>query len=189
MLLTWAFLQNPRIKMCMYERKGARQGARLGNNGPHADIRSVLGVQGLLGFKIALGPVVSGWKGNSHAARAMRKGGGRSRARGLSSETPTWPCARFPLLAPGEARRAALAKAPAARQPEGSPPPRGGRRGCRLRGSSAPAPPGRRLGQVRRWLGQPPTPGAEGDPSGVLRHRPRKRPCRTSRGRGLLGQT
>lgn len=88
MLLTWDFLQNPRIKMCVYERKGATQGARWGNNGPHADIRSVLGVQGLLGFKIALGPVVSGWKGNSQAARAMRKGGGRSRARGALQRDP-----------------------------------------------------------------------------------------------------
>lgn len=33
-------------------------------------------------------------------------------------------------------------QAPATRQPEGSPPPRGGRSQCRLRGAPTPAPPG-----------------------------------------------
>lgn len=146
------------------------------------------GCAGAPRVQIRPGSAGSGWKGNSHAARARRRGGGGPGAgrAGLSGETPAWPCVPVPLLAPGEARRAAPAKG---RQPEGSPPPRGGRSWCRLRGSSAPAPPARRLGQVRRPRGQPPTPGAEGDPSGVLGERPRKRPCGTSWGRGFLGQT
>ncbi|XP_044941930.1 translation initiation factor IF-2-like [Mustela putorius furo] len=71
-------------------------------------------------------------------------------ARALQREPP--PRLPAPLLpTPREAGRAALAQAPAARQPEGSPPPRGGRGGCRLFGSSTPAPPGPRTRQ-ESWV-------------------------------------
>ena len=58
-----------------------------------------------------------------------------------SSETPHFAPRAHLLPTPRGAEGGQLWQAPAACQPEGSPPPRGGRRECRLLSATAPAPP------------------------------------------------
>lgn len=110
------------------------------------------GVQGLPRFKVALGPVVSGWKSSSLAARVRGRGRGAPEQGAPGSSVHAHRSERRPLprgrvAFPLTERRGAegwggLAR-PGRRQPEGSPPPRGGRSECRLLGAPAPAPPGR----------------------------------------------
>lgn len=113
------------------------------------EMHAVLGVQGLLRFKVARGLLVSGWKSSSLAARMRRKGGGGPEAgrAGLCSETPPLLCLHAPLLP----TRGRLGGPPWPRpQPPAS--PRGARplgEGAAGAGSSAPLPPPR-LGRGSR---------------------------------------
>lgn len=122
-----------------------------------------------------------------HSPREGEEGCQTRGARGSATRPPLRPPAGF-LPTPGGALGAEgqpTPRAPTSRQPERSPPPRGGRGECRPLGAPAPAPPGclepageaaARVGSPRRHLERLQGPSQETAPRKKL-------------GRGILGET